>query len=129
MQEAEILELIQSEGWPISLLEFNCRTRLAYRILDKLKIVEEYNKFRLEPYNYAESRLLEILRQVAVNKPSVSLGSVEINSHHSLTDLRALILHELDKDTIPKSYRFLYKGAPCAVRQEGFRKAWELLPK
>jgi hypothetical protein len=26
-------------------------------------------------------------------------------------------------------FRFTYKGAPCAVRQEGFRKAWELLPK
>jgi hypothetical protein len=116
MQEAEILEMIQSEGWPITLLEFQNRTKLAYRILDKLKVVTEHSKHRLEPYTFAETRLLEVFRQLSHNNPSnaknansnsglVTLGNVEINTHPSLSDLRALILHELDKDTIPKNYR------------------------
>jgi hypothetical protein len=121
MQEAEILEMIQSEGWPINLLEFQNRTRLAYRILDKLKVVNEYSHYRLEPHTYAETRLLEVFRQLHTGKQGasntmhsnssvqaaglVSLGNVEINTHHSLSDLRALILHELDKDTVPKNYR------------------------
>lgn len=30
---------------------------------------------------------------------------------------------------MPRSYQFFYKGSTCAYRQEGMRRAWELLPK
>jgi hypothetical protein len=47
---------------------------------------------------------------VAGKEKDTSLGMVEINSHHTLYDLRVLIRHELDSDFVPKFYRIMYKG-------------------
>lgn len=73
--------------------------------------------------------MLTVIRQGTFNKPDATLGIVEINEHHSLSDLRTIIDYELDKSIIPKKFVFNYKGAACAQRQEQFRKAWECLPK
>ena len=47
----------------------------------------------------------------------------------TLYDLRVVIKFELDKKVVPRTYRFMYKGAACAPRQEPLRKAWECLPR
>ncbi len=128
MEHNEIADLVHSEGWPPSLLEPNQRGHLAYRILEKLKVVQEKGNYFLQPYNYAESKILTLILQVP-NKADINIGCIEINSYHTLTDLRTLIKHEIDRELIPRQYRFLYKNNPCSVRQESFRRAWECLPK
>ena len=129
-REHEIKELVLSEGWALSLLDWTKRAELALKLLEKLKVVEEKMVHRLEVYNYPETRMLAVAQlSGGINKSDVPLGSVEINEHMTLSDLRSVIAHELDRDIIPKAYRFMYKANPCAARQEGFRKAWETLPK
>lgn len=132
MTNREIIDIVNSESWPLSLLQHEQRTLLGHKILDNLKIVNENSSERLEPMSYLETRLLEIVVvSVAPGHPEkeTSIGHVEINTHHTLFDCRTLIRHELEKDLVPKLYKFMYKGAPCADRQEGFRKAWECLPR
>lgn len=121
-------EMIFTEGWPLTLLGYGQRTQLAFRVLEKLKVVQENGLHRLEPYNFPESRMLGIAQQGANGRADIPLGVVEISDHFTLGDLRTIIRHELDKEVVPRLYRFLYKGGPCAVRQEPFRRAWECLP-
>lgn len=97
--------------------------------MEKLKVILDHDKHRLEFYTYPETRMLEIVVQATINKPETSIGLVEINSLLTLSDLRIVINHELDRDLIPKLYRFIYKSSGCALKQEPFRKAWECLPK
>ena len=128
--EEAIKEMILSEGWPLILFDLSKRSELATRLLEKLKVIEDRQTHRLECYNFAESRILAVVMMGgAPNKPDVPLGAVEINEHMTLTDLRTIISNELDRDIVPKAYRFMYKANPCAARQEGIRKAWETLPK
>ena len=61
---------------------------------------------RLESSSFAESKMLTVIRQGTFNKPDATLGIVEINEHHSLSDLRTIILYELDKSIIPKKFVF-----------------------
>ena len=98
-------------------------------MLEKMKVVTDKDgNSRLELYTFPESRLLFIFQQNVPGKPDIPLGSIEINDHQTLADLRVMIKHELDRDLVPRLYRFFYKGGPCAVRQEPFRRAWEVLP-
>lgn len=129
VEASEISEMAYTEGWPISILEYPQRSQLAYRILEKLKVIDDKGVYRLETSSYPESRLLNVVVEGQKGKGETKLGSVEINNHHSLVDLRAIMRNELERDSIPKQFRFYYKGTVCAVRQESFRKAWELLPK
>ena len=124
----ELQEMVYTEGWPLSLVAFPQRAQLAFRALEKLKIVHEQGQHRLEPYNFPESRMIGISQQGVNGRPDLPLGVVEISDHFTLGDLRVVIRHELDKEVVPRLYRFLYKGGPCAVRQEPFRRAWDCLP-
>jgi hypothetical protein len=63
-----------------------------------------------------------------VNVPDIVLGDVDIHEHLTLSDLRTIVKHEIDEALIPKMYRFLFRGSPCSVRQESYRRAWECLP-
>lgn len=130
INEAELTEIAQSEGWSKKMLTYPQRKELAQNLLDKLKIVSENDRHRIEPYMYPESRMLTIIKNTLVpNEPEVNLGVVEINYHFTLNDLRILIMNELDEDELPKHFRFFYKGVSVAVRQEPFRRAWDSLPR
>ena len=128
MEEHEISALAYEEAWPLKLLDHGNRTHLAFRMLEKMKVVTDKDgNSRLELYTFPESRLLFVYQQNVPGKPDIPLGSIEINDHQTLADLRVMIKHELDRDLVPRLYRFTYKGGPCAVRQEPFRRAWEVL--
>ena len=128
--EEELSELAYEEAWPLKMLDYSERTHLAYRVLEKLKVVtDKEGLHRIELYNFPESKLLFLYQQNVPGKPDLPIGTVEINDHHTLADLRVIIRHEMDRDLVPRLYRFQYKGNPCAVRQEPFRRAWEVLPK
>jgi hypothetical protein len=127
--EEEIRDLVLQEGWPLDTLQPEHRVSLAFRILDTMKVVQSGEVHRLESSSYAECKMLSVIRQGTFNKPDAAMGMVEINEHHTLSDLRTIIQYELDKAVIPRKFVFNYKGAACAQRQEQFRKAWELLPK
>jgi hypothetical protein len=129
VEASEISEMAYTEGWPISILEYPQRSQLAYRILEQLKVINDKGAHRLETNSFPESRLLNVVVEGQRGRGEMKLGSVEINNHHSLVDLRAIMRNELERDSIPKQFRFYYKGTVCAVRQESFRRAWELLPK
>ena len=128
MSAEDLQEMIYSEGWPLALLAFPARAQLAFRVLEKLKIVAEQGSHRLEVYNFPESRMIGVSQQGVNGRADVPLGVVEISDHFTLGDLRVVIRHELDKEVVPRLYRFFYKGGPCAVRQEPFRRAWDCLP-
>lgn len=128
-EDSEITEMVYAEGWPLSLLAPAERAHLGYRILERLKVIHENDIHRLEGVSYPETRILQVWQQGEKYKPDFLIGGVEINNHHTLTDLRTIIRYELEKDLVPKQYRFIYKGAPCAVRQEAFRKPWDCYPK
>ena len=53
----------------------------------------------------------------SVHKGAV-VGSVDIDDFTSLAQLRELVERELDARDIPADFRFKYRGAPCALRQE-----------
>ena len=129
MEEGEIQDLVFGEGWPLDTLEPAHRNNLAFRALEKLKIIEDKRTHRLELYNFPESKLMMVTIQAPVGKPEKLVGTVEINEFLTLTDLRVVLQHELDRERMPRSYQFNYKGSVCAFRQEGMRRAWDLLPK
>lgn len=128
MSEQEISETVYTEGWPLKLLDYHDRKDLALRMLDKLKVVDENTEPRLEIYTFPETRMLKIAQYLGPRDREHEFGSVEINYHSTLSDVRVLIKHELDIEDVPKQFRFLYKGASCSVKQEPFRRAWESLP-
>lgn len=125
----DVVELVQALDLPASHMEYGKRHHLAYRLVDKLKVVTDHDMVRLETYDYPESKMLMISLQAGLNKPDIPLGSIEINEHHTLLELRTIMKYELERESVPKLFRFVYKGAPCAERQEPFRRAWECLPK
>eukprot|EP01038_Epipyxis_sp_PR26KG_P005939 gene5939-8187_t len=129
--ELELIDIIKSEGFPMKLAEYQHRRELSILLLDKLKVVSDtYTSLhRLEMYNFSETGLLKIAVVNSASEAPVTLGSVEISSHFTLSDLRILIREELDSDDLPKNFRFFYKASSCAIRQEPFRRAWELMPK
>lgn len=131
LTDAEIREFVYGESWPLSLLHSEQRVHLATRILDKLKVVNEKAMYRLELYNYVETGMIEVALHLpgVRRKADALLGMIEINSHHTLYDVRTIIRHELDQDIVPFNYKFLYKGAPCSERQESFRTAFECMPR
>lgn len=125
---SDLRDLLHQEGWKISLLENKNRVELLKNVLDKLKVVDEGNKLKLELYTYVETKLLKIIKLAFGSSFQEELGSVEINSSTSLADLRILMKHELDNENVPQQFRFMYKNTQCSLRQEAFRKAWECLP-
>lgn len=89
----------------------------------------EQNEYYLELYTFVESKMLTVTRiATSPDEMERELGSIEINSHHTLSDLRVMMKHELDQDELPIQFRFMYKGTICSIRQETFRRAWECLP-
>jgi hypothetical protein len=69
---------------------------------------------------------------VAVNSQHKScvIGSVDIDDFTSLTQLRQVIMRELDPDDYPEDgeFRFQYKGTACSSRQEARKLAVKCLP-
>jgi len=128
ISEHELEELVHSEGWATNLLDFSRRQELLSLLLDKLKVVTEADASRLELYTYVETRMITVMKVAIGNELEQEIGNVEINSHHSLNDLRIIMKHEFDVDELPVQYRFMYKGVACSLRQETFRRAWECLP-
>lgn len=127
--EPEITSLVLAEGWSVHLLAYERRNELISQILTKLKVIEDKLTNRLELYHFPETKLLQVVQVMGLNKQDFVIGTVEIDNRMTLLDLRVVMAHELDKELIPKQFRFLYKGNPCAARQEAIRKAWETLPK
>lgn len=126
---SEIEEIVLTEGWKADILDPGNRVTLALRILEKLKVVFEGDKHRLEFYSFPETRILQVASCITINKNEILIGNVEINSNHTLQDLRVIISNELDKDLLPRQFRFIYKGVSCSLKQEPFRKAWDCFPK
>lgn len=126
---SELNEICTSEGWPAELLEPGNRTNLSHRLLEKLKIIVDQDRHKIEFYTFPEVRMLTVSVAPTINKSEIVVGNVEISSNFTLAELRVVINHELDRDLIPKHYRFVYRGISCSLRQEPFRKAWECLPK
>lgn len=113
----------------LSFLEYQRRKDLAGHLINHLKLVDDVDHpQRIELYTFIESRMLTISRMATHEDPEEELGAVEINNHHTLSDLRILMKHELEIEQLPTMFRFLYKGAECSLRQETFRRAWECLP-
>lgn len=127
--ETELKEIAASEGWVPEMLESGNRVNLAHRLMEKLKIVVEHDRHKIEYHTFSEVRMLNVSVAPTINKAEVVVGNVEITSNFTLSELRVVINHELDRDLIPKHYRFVYRGTSCSLRQEPFRKAWECLPK
>ena len=126
--EDEMTELVYAEGWSSSLLQLTERFSLAHKLMDWLKVVTENGVSRLEAQHYPERRMLSIALHGGLRTPDIILGSVEINEHHNLVDLRTIIKHELEGTEMPQAYRFIFRGSPCSLRQEVYRRAWECLP-
>jgi len=129
MEYHDIVDFVSNLNLAPSYLEYSQRHNLSYRLVEKLKVVDDHDNPRLETLDYAETKMIVISLQLGLNKPDAVLGSVEINDQHTLLDLRTIMKYELERESLPKLYRFVYKGAPCAERQEPFRRAWECLPK
>lgn len=128
LTEAELIDVVQTEGWPLKMLGYENRKDLVYAVLDKLKVVVENDKAHLELSSYVETKMITISRVATAEDFEAELGCIEINNQQTLSDLRILIKHELDPDELPNQFRFLYKGVMCSIRQEVFRRAWECLP-
>lgn len=130
VSEQELKDLVQGEGWPMHLVEYRDRKEASKNVLNKLKVIpcDNSDDYQLQLYTYVESRMLVISKAASSQEPEEEIGAVEINSHHTLSDLRILIKHEFDIDELPTQFRFLYKGMVCSLRQETFRRAWECLP-
>ena len=111
----ELLGIVHAEGWPLDFLDPAKRVDLAYRVLEKMKVVQENEAWRLEFHTYAEKRMLKVVMDGGMNRPEINVGVIEINQHITLHDLRALLTHEMDREVLPKLYRFFYKGGTCAV--------------
>jgi hypothetical protein len=55
-------------------------------------------------------------------------GSVDIYEHHSLSDVRSLIINEFDDDMLPSSdFYFCCDGIRVSSKQEQRKLAWDLL--
>ena len=126
--EDEMTDLVYAEGWSSSLLQHTERFSMAHKLLDCMKVVTENGIARLEAQHYPERRMLSIALYGGLRTSEIILGSVEINEHHNLVDLRTIIKHELEGSDIPTAYRFIFRGSPCSLRQEMYRRAWECLP-
>ena len=127
MSEHEISETIYSEGWHLKLLHYHERKNLAVLLLDKFKVINEDTQPKLEIYTFPEIKMLKISIYYD-KKDIVEVGNIEINTHTTLSDVRIMIKHEFDPMEIPKTFRFLYKNIQCSVKQETFRKVWDILP-
>eukprot|EP01035_Chromulina_nebulosa_P025478 gene25478-33250_t len=141
MTENELRDVVHSEGLSPLLLEYPRRKELAQAMLSKLKLVEDNSSrddtgmlsdvatFRLELLSFYETKMLKIAVQKKPNQPIVDIGVVEINYQLTLSDLRILIRFEIDAEEIPNQFRFVYKGSPCSIKQEQFRRAWDCIPR
>ena len=145
MTENELRDVVHSEGLSPLLLEYPRRKELAQAMLSKLKLVEDNSyaednsnetglqsdvpTFRLELLSFYETKMLKIAVQKKINQPILDIGSVEINYQLTLSDLRILIRFEIDAEEIPNQFRFVYKGSPCSIKQEQFRRAWDSIPR
>lgn len=124
--EEEINDIIYTEGWAVSLMRFEERFHCAHQLLDRMKVVTENDESRLETSHYLEKRMLTII--IKGEGSLGMIGDVEIHETITLTDLRVIIARELEEALIPPQYRFIFRGVPCSLRQEGYRRAWECLP-
>jgi len=132
MSEREIIDTVMTEAWPSSILQLPNRYKLSRALLEQLKIIEDKGTHRIELTSFPETRLMQIIIPADRDKGyenDIVLGTCEINNFMTLYDLRVVIKFELDKKVVPRTYRFMYKGAACAPRQEPLRKAWECLPR
>eukprot|EP01035_Chromulina_nebulosa_P017553 gene17553-23117_t len=132
--ESDLLEIVTIEGWPSALYLCENRNILAYKVLDRLKVVIEKEKeeHRLEHVSYPETRMISVVLSIVGGENShidKQIGVVEINQVSTLADVRLMLKFEIDNDILPTFYSFLYKGFPCSIKQESFRRAWECLPR
>jgi hypothetical protein len=79
-----------------------------------------YDKFDLADL----SGKITLNRMITIQIAYIITGTIEVNNHLTLYDLRMMIKHELDRKLVPRSYRFLYKNVLCSMRQESFRKVF-----
>ena len=127
--QSEMKNIVVTEGWSPELLTPGNRINLAHRLMEKLKVIVDQDRHKIEFYTFPEVRMLDVCVAPTINKTEIAVGNVEITSNFTLSELRVVVNHELDRDLIPKHFRFVYRGTPCSLRQEPFRKAWECLPK
>lgn len=116
------------------------RRALARYLASKLKLVEhpkqsdcsetsssQSTSYELETTLVSETRTIPVGVN-GTNKEAL-IGSVKIDDHTTLEQVRRLIAIELDDEDVPSgSYRFLYQRAPCSRRQEAYRLAVDCLP-
>lgn len=127
--EDELQSFVYEEGYTLQLLKYQRRKELATHLLNSLKLVEDADyPHRLELYTFVESKMITIALAATLHEPEEELGSIEINSHHTLNDVRIIMKYEFEIHQIPPQFRFIYKGSECSLRQETFRRAWECLP-
>lgn len=110
-------------------MDFERRRDLAVLLLEKLKVIEACGIHRLELYSFPETKLLQVVLKGSAHEKPLELGTVEISHHYTLSDLRIIIRKELEFEEVPRNFRIFYRNNICAIRQEPFRRAWELLPK
>lgn len=116
------------------------RASLAYYLADKLKLVERQQTKKKSRESSAGNlpryELETILKReklslpVGVNGASqrTIIGTVIVDDGTTLEQVRRTIALELDDEDVPDEYRFLYKRAPCALRQEPYRLAMNCRP-
>ena len=58
---------------------------------------------------------------ICLNDLAPAIGSVEIDNHTTLSDLREKIMKEFDAKDLPDSFRIMFSGAPTGKAQESSR--------
>jgi len=66
--------------------------------------------------------------RITLNDTGIVIGSVDIDNHCTLSDLRMKITEEIDTKELPPNFRIVYKNAPTSKSQEQKRLAFDLLP-
>lgn len=127
LTEREMHEIALMEGWDLTtIFRPISRASLASHIIDKLKVVTSDNKSKatLEHQAYAETRMLSIVLRKRATSAESPVGIIEITQHMTLNDLRTIIKYEIDTEKLPKLFCFVYRGFPCSIKQEAFRRPW-----
>ncbi|KAH8057416.1 Ca2-binding protein [Aureococcus anophagefferens] len=143
--EREMVALVGSELGESKRALFypHYRGALAAILATKLKLVQKSDK-ALEPgvdvhHATAPGRRYDLetmlvhekhVLPVGVNGSAKRhlIGSLKIDDSTTLDDARRLIALEFDEEDVPPHFRFVYRNAPCAKKQEKYRYAVECRP-
>ena len=123
--QKEICSLLEAEAGGYKYLLPEMIGELSRHILPKMLLVENSNGvFALETALYQEKLILHI----AVDSEMRVVGSIEISGSTTLHEARAVIDMELERESVPSSFRMKFQSAPVSLPQEVRRLAIHCMP-